>query len=190
MRDDHVESQPALAKLKEGNSRFVSGKPSPKNLVEQRQSLVSGQKPYAIILTCSDSRVSPEHIFDAGLGELFVIRNAGNIAEPIALGSIEYAAEHLGSALLVVMGHESCGAVKAACASEHAEGNIGAIVSELQEAVKFGGKDSAKVVVENVKCALESIRSKSGICAHLEKEGKLRIAGAVYSLATGQVSYL
>lgn len=180
----------ALSRLKEGNSRFVAGKSSAKNLVAQRQSLVSGQQPFAIILTCSDSRVSPEHIFDAGLGEIFVIRNAGNIVEPIALGSIEYAAEHLGSTLLVVMGHEGCGAVKAACGSGHAPGSIDAIVKELQPAVKAGGKDVAKTVEENVKLAIANAKKKSAILSHLEHEGKLKIVGAVYSLSTGAVSYL
>lgn len=180
----------SLNRLKEGNDRFVSGKTAVKNLVTRRAELVSGQKPFAIILTCSDSRVAPEHIFDAGLGDLFVIRNAGNIATQAALGSIEYAAEHLGTPLLAVMGHESCGAVKAACASGHAEGNIDAIVKELQEAVKLGGKDPAKTVGENVKCVLKKIRAKSGICSHLEKEGKLKIVGAIYSLSSGAVSYL
>jgi carbonic anhydrase len=185
-----MDAEDALKKLKEGNARFISGKPSAKNLPSQRQALVSGQKPYAIILTCSDSRVAPEHIFDAGLGEIFVIRNAGNISEPIALGSIEYAAEHLGSLLLLVMGHESCGAVKAACSSDSAPGNIGAIVRDMQEAVKTGGKDPSKVVPENVKIVLRKIREKSGILSNLEKEGKLKIVGAVYSLASGEVSYL
>ncbi|MEM2137823.1 MAG: carbonic anhydrase [Candidatus Anstonellaceae archaeon] len=185
-----MDANVALAKLKDGNARFVAGKPSSKNLVAQRQSLVSGQSPFAIILTCSDSRVPPEHIFDAGLGEIFVIRTAGNIADAIALGSIEYAAEHLGSQLLVVMGHESCGAVKAACGSDHAPGNIDAIVKELQEAVELSGKDTAKTVTENVKCVLKNIRSRSSILSHLEKEGKLKIAGAVYSLSSGQVMWL
>ena len=179
-----------LELLKQGNSRFASGKPVAKNLVARRAELVSGQKPFAIILTCSDSRVAPEHIFDAGLGDIFVVRNAGNLASQVALGSIEYAAEHLGSTLLVVMGHESCGAVKAACSSDHAEGNIDAIVKELQVAVKLGGKDPAKVVGENVKCVLKNIRKKSSILSHLEKGGKLKILGAVYSLSTGTVSYL
>ncbi len=180
----------ALAKLKEGNARFVAGKTSAKNLPEQRKSLVLDQKPFAIILTCSDSRVSPEHIFDAGLGELFVIRNAGNLVEPIALGSAEYAAEHLGTPLLVVMGHESCGAVGAACAGGRAQGNIGAIVKALAEPVRRGNGEPAAVVRENVLCAIEAARKNSGILSHLEKEGKLKIAGAIYSLQTGEVSYL
>ena len=183
-------SDEPLAKLKEGNSRFVSGRASGRNFVARRSELVSGQTPFAIVLTCSDSRVAPEHIFDAGLGDIFVIRNAGNLASPIALGSIEYAAEHLGSTLLVVMGHESCGAVKAACSADHAPGNIDAIVKELQEAVKLGGKEPGKVVRENVKCVLKTIRSRSSIVSHLEKEGKLKIAGAVYSLSTGKVEFL
>jgi carbonic anhydrase len=180
----------AIRKLKEGNSRFVSGKSNHHDLVAQRKALVGGQKPFAIILTCSDSRVAPEHIFDSGLGELFVIRNAGNLAEPIAIGSMEYAAEHLGSTLLVVMGHESCGAVKAACMSEHAEGNIGAIVADLQEAVKMGNKEPERVAPENVKIVIGKIRSGSSILQHLEKDGKLKIIGATYSLSTGEVSYL
>ena len=180
----------AMKKLQEGNARFVAGKPSAKNLVSQRQSLLSGQQPFAIILTCSDSRVAPEHIFDAGLGEIFVVRTAGNIADAIALGSMEYAAEHLGSTLLVVMGHESCGAVKAACASEHAPGNIDAVVKGLQEAVKLGSKAPEKVVPENVKCVLSTIREKSSIVSHLEREGKLKLAGALYSLSTGDVSFI
>lgn len=180
----------ALTKLKEGNARFISGKAAGRNFVARRAELVSGQKPFAIILTCSDSRVAPEHIFDTGLGDIFVVRTAGNIADAIALGSIEYAAEHLGSALLVVMGHESCGAVKAACGADHAEGNIDAIVKELQVAVKIGGKDPARVVGENVKCVIKAIRSRSQICSRLEKEGKLKIAGAIYSLSTGKAELL
>jgi len=185
-----METNEALARLKESNTRFVAGKASAKNLVEQRNSLVSGQKPYAIILTCSDSRVSPEHVFDTGLGEIFVVRTAGNLADAIALGSIEYAAEHLGSQLLVIMGHEACGAVKAACGADHAPGNIDAIVKELQAAVKLGGKDVGRTINENVGCVIKTIRSKSPILAHMEKEGKLKIAGAVYSLSSGSVQWL
>ena len=185
-----MDSTEALSKLREGNARFVAGKQSHKDFIAQRNALVSGQKPYAIVLTCSDSRVSPEHIFDVGLGEIFVVRTAGNIADAIALGSIEYAAEHLHSPLLVVMGHSSCGAVGAACASEHAPGNIDSIVTAMQEAVTRGGKDPAATVSENVKCVLEAIRKKSAILSHLEHEGKLKIVGAVYSLATGEVKPL
>ena len=185
-----MDSNEALKMLKEGNARFVSGKPSAKDFSAQRKSLVSGQKPFAIILACSDSRVAPEHIFDAGLGGIFVIRTAGNIADAVALGSIEYAAEHLGTPLLVVMGHESCGAVGAACSSDHAPGNIDSIVKMLAEPVKSGNREPSKVVSENVLCVIANARKKSGIISHLEHESKLKIAGAVYSLQTGEVSYL
>jgi len=185
-----MNAEESLNRLEEGNARFVAGKMSHKDFVKRRAELVLGQKPYAIILTCSDSRVSPEHVFDAGLGEIFVVRNAGNLASTIALGSIEYAAEHLGTPLLVVMGHTSCGAVNAACASDSAPGNIDAIVKELQEAVKLGGKDQARTIGENVKCVLKTIRKKSSILSHLEKEGKLKILGATYSLSTGVVALL
>lgn len=183
-------AEESLVKLKEGNSRFASGKQAAKNLSEQRKATVAGQKPFATILTCSDSRVPPEHIFDAGIGEIFVVRTAGNIVDAVAIGSVEYAAEHLGTPLLVVMGHESCGAVKAACASGHAEGNINSIVKEIAPAAAAAGNDPAKAVPENVKYVLHAIREKSSMLTHLEKEGKLKIMGATYSLSTGAVSYL
>jgi carbonic anhydrase len=179
-----------MAKLLEGNARFVAGKQQPKDLTAQRKSLIDGQKPFAIVLTCSDSRVCPEHIFDAGLGEIFVVRTAGNIADSVALGSLEYASEHLHAPLLVVMGHTSCGAVNAACAADHAPGNIDAVVKAIQGAAKAGGKDPAKAVPENVKCVLGAIRERSRIISHLEKEGKLKIAGAVYSLNDGKAEFL
>ena len=183
-------SEDSIGKLKEGNARFVSGQGAAKNLAQQRKDTVGGQHPHAIVLSCSDSRVPPEHIFDAGVGEIFVVRTAGNIADAVALGSLEYAAEHLHVPLLVVMGHESCGAVAAACASGSAPGNIDAIVKEIQPAVKAAGKDAAKAVAENVKCVLATIRAKSGMLSHLEAQGKLKIVGATYSLSTGAVSLL
>ena len=102
-----------LARLMNGNARFVKGQHRPANYKRERAELTKGQRPYAIVLSCSDSRVPPEIVFDESLGKLFVVRVAGNVVDPIALGSIEYAAEHLHSKLLFVLGHESCGAVKA-----------------------------------------------------------------------------
>jgi carbonic anhydrase len=161
-----------------------------RNLSEQRKATVSGQHPYAIVLTCSDSRVPPEHIFDAGIGEIFVVRTAGNIADAVALGSLEYAAEHLHAPLLLVLGHESCGAVSAACASDSAPGNIDAIVKEIQPAVKAGNKEPSRVIPGNVVRVLADMRKKSAILSHLEKEGKLQISGGIYSLSTGAVTLL
>ena len=185
-----MDANEALNKLKEGNARFVAGKPSHKDFAAQRAAVLAGQHPYAIVLYCSDSRVPVEHIFDAGIGEIFGVRDAGNIVDSFALGSIEYAAEHLHSPLLVVLGHTKCGAVTAACASGSAPGNIDAIVKEIQPAVEASGKDAAKAVGENLKCVLSKIRIKSNIISHLEKEGKLKIVGGVYSLESGAVALL
>jgi len=185
-----MDANEALKKLQEGNARFVAGKPSHKDFAAQRASVLSGQHPYAVVLYCSDSRVPVEHIFDAGIGEIFGVRDAGNIVDAFALGSIEYAAEHLHTPLLVVLGHSRCGAVTAACASGSAPGNIDCIVKEIQPAVQAGGKDPEKSVQENLKCVLAKLRAKSGILSHLEKEGKLKIVGATYSLETGIVSFL
>lgn len=185
-----MDANEALNGLKEGNARFAANKPSQKDFAAQRAAVVAGQKPYAIVLYCSDSRVPAEHIFDAGIGEIFGVRDAGNIADPFALGSIEYAAGHLHTPLLVVLGHTNCGAVTAACASDHAEGNVDAVVQEIQPAVQAAGKDAARAVGENLRCVLAKIRANSEIASHLEKEGKLKIVGAIYSLETGAVSFL
>jgi carbonic anhydrase len=179
-----------LERLMEGNKRFVEGKMSGKNLVARRSELVAGQKPFAIVLTCSDSRIVPEYIFDVTLGDIFVVRTAGNIADAIAIGSIEYAAEHLNAPLLVVLGHEKCGAIAATCAGGHAEGNIASIVAEIAPAASAQKNDAAKTVYENVRCVMKKIREKSKTVAHLEHEGKLRIVGAFYSMTTGKVEAL
>jgi len=185
-----MDANEALKKLQEGNARFVAGKPSHKDFVAQRASVVAGQHPYAVVLYCSDSRVPVEHIFDAGIGEIFGVRDAGNIVDSFALGSLEYGAEHLHAPLLVVLGHTKCGAVTAACSSDSAQGNIDAIVKEIQPAASAAGKDASKAVGENLKCVLAKLRAKSAILSHLEKEGKLKIVGAVYSLETGAVALL
>src|SRR5439155_1280302 len=109
----------ALERLKAGNTRFAADKSNPKNIGKDRRAvLAKGQHPFAVVLTCADSRVAPELVFDQGLGDLFVLRVAGNIADPFVLGSIEYAVEHLHTPLIVVLGHESCGAVAAALTKE------------------------------------------------------------------------
>ncbi len=199
-----------LEKLKEGNRKFVANQPTAKDLAKARLETQNGQQPYAIVLTCSDSRVAPEHIFDAGIGEIFVVRTAGNVVDKIALGSIEYAAEHLRAPLLVVMGHEKCGAVKAAWeaaavsgsespVSEHATAteahaheehskNIAAIVKAISPAVAKAKKKNKGVedaAVENVKAQIRAIMRKSPLCKKLVEEGKLKIVGAKYSLGSG-----
>ncbi|MGE5401380.1 MAG: carbonic anhydrase [Ignavibacteriales bacterium] len=182
----------SLSKLLEGNKRYLSGQQKDKNYEKERAELATGQKPYAIILTCSDSRVPPEIIFDEDLGELFVIRVAGNVIDEVTLGSIEYAAEHLNSPLLVVMGHSNCGAVKACLEGGHFSANISAIVTRIKHATDLAQKDSKEkagqldsAVKHNVVDQLKDCLMNSKIVEELEHEGKLKIVGGVYNIETG-----
>jgi carbonic anhydrase len=177
-----------------GNRRFVEGRPIHKDFASRRRELVSGQHPPVIVISCSDSRVPPEIIFDQGLGDLFVIRTAGNVADPIALGSIEYAAEHLHSPVLVVLGHESCGAVTAAAeGGELPSHNLEAIVEAISPALtslRTGSSGSELVhlgVRANVRRSAEEIVRNSPVLAPEVASGKLTVIRAVYNLATGQV---
>lgn len=193
----------ALQKLKEGNRRFVSG--THKHTgddMETVKSLSTGQKPYAIILTCSDSRVPPELLFDTGIGEVFVVRVAGNITDQVILGSIEYAAEHLGAPLVMVLGHEKCGAVKATVESNgKAEGNIGAIVKAIEPALKktkankkVSEKDGAlfveTVADANIALVKSNLTKKSSVLMHLVESNKLKIVSAKYHIDHGEVQFI
>ena len=177
-------------KLYEGNLRFVRGQSLSRDHVSARSDLVSGQRPFAGIVTCSDSRVSPEYLFDVGLGELFVVRNAGNIVDRNTLASMEYATLHLGVSLIVVLGHEGCGAVNAACSSEEYQGNLSLLLGDLHEAVSRGGCDPARVVVENVRLSIERLRLGSEHLLSEIERGRLMIRGAIYSLDTGIVRWI
>jgi len=201
----------ALKRLMDGNKHYV------KNLLTNdaksgsatRISLANSQKPYAIILTCSDSRVPPEIVFDKGLGELFVVRVAGNISDPVVLGSIEYAAEHLGTTLIMVLGHERCGAVTAAVASQGkstGSPNIDAIVKGIEPSIKMavndcpacrGEKDCAAakksefvncVIDTSAKTVVANLIKNSELLKHLNEEGKIRIVAAKYDLDDGIVT--
>ncbi len=189
----------AFSKLMDGNKRFVSGSLAQKDLGDsKRKELLKGQSPFAIVVTCSDSRLAPEIIFDQGLGDIFVIRVAGNVLDPIALGSIEYAAEHLHAPLLIILGHEQCGAVKAAMdAKGKPEGNIGAIVSKIIPAVKAaktkgGTRDDIlnNAIKENVLVQEKYLMSKSPILKHLIEKGELKVITAIYHLGSGEVEIL
>jgi carbonic anhydrase len=194
----HMSGDESLLKLLEGNKRFISGQLTTKDCsTEKRQELTKGQHPFATILSCSDSRVAPEVIFDEGLGDVFIVRVAGNVVEPTTLGSIEYGAEHLHTPLLVILGHESCGAVKATLeAKGKPEGNIGAILKKIMPAVntaKKAKKDPDETlnlaVQENVKNTYKDIM-KSKIVRELVHEGKLKIVAAEYYLGTGKVELI
>ena len=197
-----ISADEALQKLMDGNKNYVGEKMTNQQMAGKsvRESLSKGQKPYAIILSCSDSRVPPEIIFDKGLGEIFVVRVAGNVPDPIVLGSIEYAAEHLGSPLIMVLGHERCGAVTAAVdAKGEPEGNIGAIVKTIAPAVakargEYKGNDKAQLVEaaidDNIKLVEANITKESPVLKELAKEGKIKIVAAKYDLDDGKVTLM
>lgn len=181
----------ALDKLKSGNNNFTNDTlTATRAQKEVRNSLTEGQKPYAIILSCADSRVAPEQIFDADLGDVFVIRVAGNIANTSSIASIEYAVAHLATELIVVLGHESCGAVGAALAGGDNGHNLNHLVSHLIPAVTAcPGADVNTVVKKNAKLNGEALIERSKIISEAVKENKVKIIPAYYSLSNGEVEF-
>jgi carbonic anhydrase len=182
------------ADLMDGNKRFVSGKTRAHDVVALRRKLAAKQSPNVIILSCSDSRVSPELTFDQSVGDLFVVRTAGNIADPVALGSIEYAVEHIHSPLLVVMGHQKCGAVSAACSGEKMpSSNLDAIMNKIGPAVTQAktyakGDDLLESAIkENVHQSAKDVLANSEIIRDAVKSGELSVVEAEYQLDTGEV---
>lgn len=182
------------ADLKSGNRRFISGNVERRSLPSLRNSLVMGQQPRVIVLACADSRVAPEIIFDKSLGDLFVVRTAGNIADEIALGSIEYAIHHLQSKLLVVLGHEKCGGVAAAMSGEKMPTkNLQAIVDKIRPAFrdiaarKHDAELARMAVAANVMQSAEDIVARSPIVRGKVESGALTIRTAVYALESGEV---
>ncbi len=178
--------------LLSGNKRYVEGNPThPNQSIARRQEMAKGQHPRAAVLACADSRVSPEIVFDQGLGDLFVVRVAGNIVNDPILGSLEYAVEHLGTQLIVVLGHQRCGAVGAACAGGEAPGHLGSLLQALAPAVdKISESEAGRVDLvakENVRMTVKSLRSCGPILEEFVRQGKLEVAGAFYDLDTGAV---
>jgi carbonic anhydrase len=193
--DEKITADSVLAELKTGNKHHVTHRyQHPHETVDRQRQLVSGQHPHAEILSCSDSRVPPEIVFDQGLGDLFIIRVAGNVASDVEIGSLEYGAEHLHIPLLVVLGHESCGAVTAAVQGDLPEGHIAALVDLIKPAVEktrgMPGDPVANAVRLNVEMVVKQLRSSNPILSELVAHGKLRIVGAVYSIETGSVTWL
>jgi carbonic anhydrase len=184
-----------LAELNAGNQRHVKAAyKHPHETTTRRQELTSGQSPHAVVLACADSRVAPEIVFDQGLGDLFTIRVAGNIAPDAEVASMEYAVEHLHTPLIVVMGHQSCGAVGAAIAGGDAPGHLPTLIDALKPAVDeaktMKGDVSDNAIRINVEHVVDQLRSSKPILAEAVDSGKLRIVGAVYSLKTGAVTWL
>ncbi len=192
--------QEALQMLKDGNKRFVSGKTLDRNLLEQTAMTAKGQYPFAVILGCVDSRASAELVFDAGLGDFFSARIAGNFVNTDILGSMEFATKVAGAKLIVVMGHTKCGAIKGACDNVEL-GNLTHLISEIRPAVENvtnieGERNSGNnafveaVAVENVRLAIKEIQESSPILAEMEKKGEIIIVGAMHDLETGVVDFI
>lgn len=186
----------AVAKLKEGNGRYTSGNlQHPGQTTERRTELANTQHPFAVVVSCSDSRVPPEIVFDQGLGDLFICRVAGNIVNDENLGSIEYAVDHLGSRLIVVLGHQRCGAVQAAketiAAKGKAPGHIESLVTAIKPAVEATAKDDLDTTIKaNVKHVVKALRSSTPILKAKVDSGEVQVIGGYYSLDTGAVTFL
>lgn len=180
--------------LMDGNKCFVSGNTRKRDVVAARAALVNGQQPKVIVLACADSRVSPELVFDQGLGELFVVRIAGNVADPDALGSMEYAVEHLHSSMIVILGHENCGAVAAAAGNDAIESpNLSALVNKIRLALSglkteaSGDELSLLQVRANVDQSAFNVLKQSAVIRTALEEGTISLVKAVYLLKSGEV---
>lgn len=196
----------ALKRLMDGNQRFASDRPAAKNLGDaRRKELTKGQHPFAVVLSCSDSRVPPEHLFDQGLGDIFVVRTAGNTIDKISIGSIEYGIEHLHAPLLLILGHQQCGAVQAAMESygkpqkvkgSHGKDSIGEIINKIMPAVKQA-RNSAQpgdvldhAIQGNMRNVYSELMKKSPVVKELIRSGKLKVVLAEYYLESGEVKIL
>ncbi len=185
----------AVMRLKEGNRRFLQNKKTERDLLSQVDQTGSGQFPFAALLSCIDSRVPAELVFDQGIGDIFNVRVAGNIVNEDILGSLEYSCKVAGSKLVLVLGHTRCGAVTSAC--KHVElGNITPLLDKIQPAVGSVVKGDLtpelieQVAVKNVENSIEQIRKDSPILKEMEDNGEIVIAGAIYDVASGAVEFL
>jgi len=188
-------AEEVLQTLKDGNKRFIAEElEHPNHCKESRENLVDGQEPIATILTCADSRVPPVDIFDQGLGDLFVVRVAGNIIGDHTLGSIEYAVAHLHTPLVVVMGHASCGAVSAVASGAPLNGHIATLTPPIQAAIKSvtdtEGNPIDNASKELARQVADKIATSEPIIADLVKADKVKVVPAYYDFVTGEVSFL
>ena len=186
-----------MAELTQGNNRFATQHlRHPHQDRSTRKVLATEQHPFAAILSCADSRVPPELVFDEGLGDLFVVRVAGNIVDDAVIGSLEYAAEHLHVPAILVLGHTGCGAVDATIKGGEANTHIQSLVKAIQPAVDAASHDHEagtlidKAVRENVRMTVRQLQNSEPLLSKLVSEGHLQIVGAVYDLATGTVTFL
>jgi len=189
-----VSGDEALKKLTDGNARFVSGKRESLDAAKRRAEVAKEQKPFAVIVSCSDSRVPPELVFDQGLGDIFVIRTAGEVLDSAAIGSIEYAVEHVGVRLIVVLGHQRCGAVAAAVSGAQDTGQIVHLIKAIQPAVEeVKGKPGDALdnaVHAQALDVVKKLQTTDPIISESFQSGKLSIVGGYYSLDSGKVDFL
>lgn len=192
----------AIEILKQGNERFVRNRKADRDLLEQVKDTATGQYPFATILSCIDSRVSAELIFDQGVGDIFSVRVAGNIVNEDLLGSMEFACKLAGTRVIVVLGHTSCGAVKGAC-DDARMGNLTTLLSKIKPAVKAvtDPEDPSertskntdfvdRVAETNVRMSIENIRKQSPVLRIMEEDGEIAIVGAMYDISTGAVHFM
>ncbi len=191
---ENLTPETAFEVLKEGNLRFIKNLKTQRNHLDLVAETSEGQYPFAVILSCIDSRVPAELVFDQGIGNIFSVRVAGNIVNEDILGSIEYGCAVAGSKILTVLGHTKCGAVTAACDNVEL-GNITALLNKIKPAITTVNAEKGKVevedvAIENVLQSMKEIRAKSEILTDLEKEGKIKIVGAIYNVENGAVTFL
>lgn len=184
-----------IKKLSDGNSRFVSSQMIHPNISDiRRDETAQGQNPFAVVVSCSDSRVPPEIIFDQGLGDLFVIRTAGEVVDDVALASIEYAVEHLGVKLIIVMGHQKCGAVDAAVKGGELGGHLRVLADAISPAVDAAKKETGDLldtaIHKNVELIVGQLKDSMPILQEYVHGNKLKIVGAYYNLSDGLVTFL
>lgn len=184
-----------LDKLTQGNQRYVTSTTvCHEDWTAKRTALLENQKPFAVVVACSDSRVPPEIVFDQTLGDLFVVRVAGNVVDDFAIGSIEYGVNILGANLVLVLGHSNCGAVQAALKGMKFDNHIQEVLNEIQPAINAVKGESGdlleKAIKANVKMVEEKLKSSKPLLAKLIEKGTLRISGAYYNLDSGKVEFI
>ena len=187
-----MNAEEAMQKLLDGNARYVVGERKDYDFEGRRLEVLDGQQPFATVVTCSDSRVVPEFIFDVNIGEIFKIETAGNVVGPVGLGSIEYGVEHLKTPILMVLGHTKCGAVTACCQLEGSpgEGNLGEIMKKIQPAALKRNKEIEPAIDENMQCVKECLLNNSPVIKRAVEGGTTRLVLAKYLLETGEVKVL
>lgn len=193
-----ISSEVARQRLVAGNRRYVAGQPLRLDHSSRREAVAPKQMPFAIVLGCSDSRVPPEILFDQGLGDIFTVRVAGNIADDLAIGSMEYAVDHFGTPLIVVLGHERCGAVSATVESVAAGAmplpHIASLVAAIRPAVEASkgmpGDAVENAITTHVRLTVAALKASGPVLADAVERGRLEIVGAEYHLARGRVGFL